>query len=100
MLLGCDIDLNKASDNSVWIIKGGKKLSSSQGEDRYCWHEEVGKYDVLTVSSADAIVEIKLNTMAYQQAAEGINIWTYDMLTESFVGTVDFEEGEDLLQTM
>lgn len=91
MLLNCGIDLNKESGNGVWTVKSGKILSASQDADGYCWHDGIGKYDVLTVSLTDAIVEIKLNSANYRQTAEGIGVWIYDTLTESFVGCIGFE---------
>lgn len=69
-------------------------LFSSGGEE-YCWYQELGKYDVLTVQSGQGdgknrIPQVLLNDSPHSAVNDGLNILTYDLAGESFVECAGF----------
>lgn len=94
-LLACyGISLDEAGGDAVWAVQNGTVLFSSGGEE-YCWYQELGKYDVLTVQSGQGdgknrIPQVLLNDSPHSAVNDGLNILTYDLAGESFVECAGF----------
>ena len=83
------------SGDAVWVTRNGTALFSSGDDAEYCWHQELGRYDVLTVQSGSGeeekpVPQVLLNDSSYSAVNDGLNILTYDLVGEDLVECVGF----------
>lgn len=95
LLAGYGISLDGVSGDAVWAVQNGTVLFASGDAAEYCWHQEVGRYDVLTIESGQgegdhAVPRVLLNDSAYSTVNDGLNILTYDLVGEGLVECAGF----------
>ena len=95
LLAGYGISLDMVSGDAVWVTRNGTALFSSGDDAEYCWHQELGRYDVLTVQSGSGeeekpVPQVLLNDSSYSAVNDGLNILTYDLVGEDLVECVGF----------
>lgn len=95
LLAGYGISLDEAGGDAVWVLRDGTLLFASGGDAEYCWHQEVGRYDVLTVQSEqgespEITPRVLLNDSPYSKVNDGLNILTYDLMGEGLVECAGF----------
>lgn len=97
-LLNMGIDINAVSENSVWVVMNGKLLFTNADED-YCWYNDVGKYDTLTVQvGVDMLPELRLNNTQYQCVKDGLNILIYDTFVDSLVEVRGYDANNNVVK--
>ena len=95
LLAGYGISLDEVSGDAVWAVQNGNVLFASGDAAEYCWHQELGRYDVLTVRSGQGkqeqtVPQVFLNDSSYSMVNDGLNILTYDLVGENLVECAGF----------
>ncbi len=104
------INLDKAEGNEAWAVYNGDILFATNSNKEYCWYKEMGKYNTLTIqsklgevedingsiqaggsipqevlASTKTLPEVMINSSSYNSVNAGLNVLTYDLLTDTIV---------------
>lgn len=104
------INLDEAEGNEAWAVHNGDILFTTNGNKEYCWHKEMSKYNTLTIqskldevedingsiqaggsipqevlASTETLPEVMINSSPYNSVNNGLNVLTYDLLTDTII---------------
>lgn len=91
MSIGIKID--EVEGDTVWVIQNGEILFTSSSMEDSLWHIQLGQNNKLMVSVSglpNQSIEVNFNNTIYQLVSSGLNMFVYDMCTESMVQSADF----------
>ena len=111
--------MDEAEGNEAWAVHNGDILFTTNGNREYCWHKEMSKYNTLTIqskldevedingsiqaggsiprevlASTKTLPEVMINSSPYNSVNNGLNVLTYDLLTDTIVEYKDLQFAE------
>lgn len=99
-LMSIGIKIDEVEGDAVWVVQNGEILFTSSSMEDGLWYIQLGQDNKLMVSVLglpNQSIEVSFNNVIYQSVSSGLNMFVYDMCTESMVQSAGFMIQENKL---
>jgi len=97
-LMSLGISLDSVQGANAWVVKNRHVLFASSNQKDFLWHQDIGIDRRLMIKSVeeDVMPVVNFNNTEYKKVDAGLNVFVYDVFTESLVESAGFgiEDGK------
>lgn len=92
-LMSLGIYLDSVQSDSAWVMKNRTIIYQASGGGNFLWHQDLGRSGSLMLKSGegeDVMPVVNFNNVEYKKVDVGLNVFVYDLFTESLVESAGF----------